>query len=157
MKKILLLLLIPIIAWACNGYTQKEALPKFEVVKSDAEWKKLLSPEQFMVTRKKSNERAFSGKYANNHESGIYQCICCKLELFTSNTKFESGTGWASFWSPVNSNNIVITFDDRPEIMENEVICKRCGAHLGYIYDDGVKPTGKRYSINSSSLLFVKK
>ncbi len=126
-----------------------------KVVKTEAEWKKQLDREQFEVTRKAGTERAFTGKYAKNHEDGLYHCVCCETPLFDSKTKFESGTGWPSFFMPLAKENVTEHVDTAYGMKRVEVVCSRCDGYLGHVFDDGPKPTGLRYCMNSASLNFV--
>jgi peptide-methionine (R)-S-oxide reductase len=126
-----------------------------KIVKSDAEWKKLLTAEQYEVARHAGTEPAFTGDTWNNHADGLYRCVCCGTALFDSKTKFESGTGWPSFWQPIAKTNVVETRDGAFFMDRVAVSCARCDAHLGHVFDDGPKPTGLRYCMNSASLKFV--
>lgn len=134
-----------------NGYIEVD-----KVTKSNEEWKKELDPLSYEVTREQGTERSFTGKLLNNHAKGIYSCICCGNDLFSSETKFESGTGWPSFWQPIAKENVGTTTDYEIGYARTEVHCARCGAHLGHVFDDGPKPTGLRYCMNSVALTFKK-
>lgn len=127
-----------------------------KVVKSPEEWRKQLTPEQYHVTREQGTERAFSGATWNNKEQGVYQCVCCGNDLYRSEHKYESGTGWPSFWQPIAPENITTRADNTLFSKRTEVVCSRCNAHLGHVFDDGPKPTGLRYCMNSASMKFVK-
>jgi len=126
-----------------------------EVVKTKEEWKKILTAEQFHVLREKGTERPFTGKYATSHEHGIYRCAGCGLDLYRSEDKYESGTGWPSFTRPIAPENIKTQVDKSFFSTRTEVLCRRCGGHLGHVFDDGPKPTGLRYCMNSAALQFV--
>jgi peptide-methionine (R)-S-oxide reductase len=128
-----------------------------KIKKTDDEWQKQLSPDQYHVARKKGTEPAFTGKYWDNHQEGIYTCACCGTPLFDSSTKFESGSGWPSFYAPVDPNNVATEEDTTQGMRRVEALCSKCDAHLGHVFPDGPRPTGLRFCMNSDSLNFEKK
>ena len=161
MKAIVVIMIASNLFISCNCNSQpkiksQENMDTNKVVKTDEEWKKVLTDEQFSVLREKGTERPFSGKYYLHNEKGIYTCAACGAELFTSDTKFDAGCGWPSFFNVIDSSKVVYTKDNSLGMVRTEITCARCGGHLGHVFDDGPPPTHLRYCINSVSINFKK-
>ncbi|HEY7086662.1 MAG TPA: peptide-methionine (R)-S-oxide reductase MsrB [Tepidisphaeraceae bacterium] len=138
-----------------NSAAQLVTVDSPRIVKTDAEWQKQLTPEQYKIARAKGTEAPFCGNLLDNHKDGVYTCVCCGLPLFTSNSKFNSGTGWPSFFQPISKENVITHRDTSLGMVREEILCARCDCHLGHVFDDGPAPTGLRFCVNSESLKFT--
>jgi peptide-methionine (R)-S-oxide reductase len=158
MKELNMILLLASALQACSPRSANDEADtkKYEVMKTEQQWKEQLTPMQYQVLRLKGTERAFTGEYWDNHEHGTYYCAACHQALFTSDTKFESGTGWPSFYKPIDPKAVSVNTDMSYGMIREEVVCSRCGGHLGHVFPDGPKPTGLRYCMNSVSMKFEK-
>ena len=146
---------VQIVRFSASGQREETVTVK-TIVKTDAEWRSQLSPAAYQITRQAGTERPYSGPYGDVHDKGVFRCVCCDLALFSSETKFDSGTGWPSFWQPIAKENVRETVDTTLGIERTAVSCRRCEAHLGHVFDDGPRPTGLRYCMNAVALTFSK-
>ena len=156
-KITLIFLLATFVVSFANDNKRADKEEKMKVVKTEKEWKKILTPQQYNVCIGKGTEAPFTGKYWDHKEKGAYNCVACGNELFSSDTKYESGSGWPSYWQPVSKDAVSTVVDTTLSMVRTEILCGDCGAHLGHVFEDGPKPTGLRFCVNSASLNFVQK